>query len=65
MKKTILLFDDNDFDEIEWLKAIATNPIFDFLNEIEEDIYSLEDGKPFHFQGTDEIKNNRILKTES
>jgi hypothetical protein len=57
MKKTILLFDDNDIDEMEWLTAASTNPVFNFLSEIEEDIYSLEDGKPFRFQSIDEIEN--------
>ncbi len=63
MKKTILMLDDNDIDEMEWLKAAATNPAFDFLNNFEEDIYSLEDGKPFRFQRTDEIENAK--KAES
>jgi hypothetical protein len=37
-----------DIDEYEWLKAAARNPAFDFLNDPEEDIYTLADGKPFH-----------------
>jgi len=36
----------DDFDETLWLKAAATNPAFDFLNDPEEDIYTLADGKP-------------------
>lgn len=39
---------DDDLDEKTWLKAAAKNPAFDFLAEPEEDIYSLEDGDPFH-----------------
>lgn len=36
----------DDFDESLWLKAAAANPAFDFLNDPEEDIYTLADGKP-------------------
>ena len=39
-----------EWDETEWLQAAARNPAFDFLNNPEEDIYSLADGKPFHDQ---------------
>jgi hypothetical protein len=39
---------DDESDEIEWLRAAARNPAFDFLKESAEDIYSIEDGKPFH-----------------
>jgi hypothetical protein len=28
----------------QWSKAVATNPSFAFLNDPEEDIYTLEDG---------------------
>ena len=34
-------------DEIEWLHAASRNPVFGFLSESGEDIYSLEDGQPF------------------
>jgi hypothetical protein len=47
----ILLPEEIDMDEKEWLRAAATNPAFDFLQEPEEDIYTLADGKPFHDQG--------------
>jgi len=40
-----------EWDETEWLQAAARNPAFDFLQDPEEDIYSLADGKPFHDQG--------------
>lgn len=43
----VLIEDDNEWDEAEWLKAAARNPAFDFLNDPAEDIYSLSDGKPF------------------
>ena len=47
----ILIPEQTDIDEREWLRAAATNPAFDFLKEPEEDIYTLADGKPFHDQG--------------
>jgi hypothetical protein len=43
----VLLPDEDDIDEKEWLSAAATNPSFNFLKEPEEDIYSISDGKPF------------------
>ncbi|KPQ43202.1 MAG: hypothetical protein MPEBLZ_02237, partial [Candidatus Methanoperedens nitroreducens] len=44
----ILLAEEGDINEKEWLYAAAKDPSFDFLKEPEEDIYSLTDGKPFH-----------------
>ncbi|MBD2772923.1 hypothetical protein [Iningainema tapete] len=45
--RVILLFPETEeIDEQEWLKAAATNPVFAFLHDPEEDIYTLEDGKP-------------------
>ncbi len=35
-------------DEMEWLQAAAHNPVFAFLSNPEEDIYTLTDGEPFH-----------------
>ena len=29
------------------MKAASGNEVFDFLNDEDEDIYTLEDGKPF------------------
>ena len=37
-----------ELEEYEWLKATARSPAFDFLQVPEEDIYTLDDGKPFH-----------------
>jgi len=37
-----------EIDEDEWLHAAANNPVFDFLKDPEEDIYTLADGKPFN-----------------
>ncbi|MFA4957454.1 MAG: hypothetical protein WC556_10845 [Candidatus Methanoperedens sp.] len=44
----ILLPEDADIDEKEWLYAAASDPAFDFLKEPEEDLYTSEDGRPFH-----------------
>lgn len=38
----------DEIDEQEWLQAAANNPVFDFLKDPEEDIYTLADGKPFN-----------------
>jgi hypothetical protein len=47
--RVIVLYPLSDeWDEAEWLQAAARNPAFAFLNDPEEDIYSLADGKPFH-----------------
>ena len=35
-----------EFDETRWLQAAASNPVFSFLGDAEEDIYTLADGKP-------------------
>ena len=37
-----------EWDEMEWLRAAARNPAFAFLSDLEEDLYTLADGKPFH-----------------
>jgi hypothetical protein len=47
----ILLPEDADIGEEEWLKAAARNPAFDFLREPGEDIYTLADGRSFHHTG--------------
>jgi hypothetical protein len=47
--RVIVLYPSEDtLDEKEWLYAAAHNPAFDYLSEPEEDIYSLNDGEPFH-----------------
>jgi hypothetical protein len=49
--RVIVLYPINDeWNETEWLQAVARNPAFDYLKEAEEDIYSLTDGEPFHDQ---------------
>jgi hypothetical protein len=47
----ILISDETDINEQEWLQAAASNPAFDFLKDPGEDIYTLADGKPFYDQG--------------
>jgi hypothetical protein len=50
--RALLLFpEDDEIDEMEWLKAAASNPVFAFLHAPEEDIYTLEDGKPLDDEG--------------
>lgn len=45
--RVIVLFPESeDLSETEWLQAAAKNDAFDFLNEPDEDIYTLADGKP-------------------
>ena len=36
-----------ELEEYEWLKAVLRNPAYDSWKDAEEDIYTLEDGKPF------------------
>ena len=43
----ILLPEETDIDEEEWLRAASHNPAFEFLKDPEEDIYTLDDGVPF------------------
>lgn len=42
----ILLEDELTIEERSWLKGVSANPAFDFLNNEEEGIYSINDGKP-------------------
>lgn len=46
--RVILLREEAEIGDSEWLKAAAGNPAFDFLNDPAEDIYSLNDGRPFN-----------------
>lgn len=46
----ILMSEEEDIDESEWLRAAAKNPAFAFLEDPEEDIYSINDGKTFQRQ---------------
>ncbi len=50
--RLILLIPEEDtLNEETWLSAISTNPSFAFLNDPEEDIYTLEDGQPVNYEG--------------
>lgn len=51
VKVIVLLPNDFDIIEKEWLKAANANPAFDFLKDAEEDIYTHADGRPFSDQG--------------
>lgn len=44
----ILVVDDGEEDKDEqiWLASVLNNSAFDFLKDKEEDIYSINDGKP-------------------
>ncbi len=45
--RVIVLFPEaEDLSESEWLQSASKNGAFDFLNDSDEDIYSLTDGKP-------------------
>ncbi len=50
VKVIILVTDNNNHDITDkvWLKAMAHNPTFSDLNDPIEDIYTIQDGKPFH-----------------
>ncbi len=49
--RILILLDENTYpeeDEKFWLNSVAKSPSFNFLNEPEEDIYSLKDGEPLN-----------------
>ncbi len=48
--RVILIPEEAEIGENEWLKAAAGNPAFDFLKDPDEDIYTLDDGQPFNDQ---------------
>ena len=48
--RVILIPEEAEIGENERLKAAASNPAFDFLEDPGEDIYTLDDGKPFNDQ---------------
>lgn len=43
----VIILTDSDITDEEWMQAISKNPVFDFLKDEGEDIYSLKDGKPY------------------
>jgi len=46
-----IIQNSDEIEEQDWLQAAGGNPVFDFLNDQEEDIYTLSDGKPFMTKG--------------
>ncbi|MGI0494611.1 hypothetical protein ACN4EG_22730 [Alkalinema pantanalense CENA528] len=49
--RIIMLLEEDDLAPSQWENAIATNSSFAFLNDPEEDIYTLADGKPVSYEG--------------
>ena len=47
----ILVPEESDISETEWIQAAAANPTLNFLKDPEEDIYTLSDGRPFYDEG--------------
>lgn len=49
--RVIILYpSDGELGEPEWREAAAHNPAFAYLQDPEEDVYTLADGKPFYDQ---------------
>jgi len=48
VKVIIMYTEDTVSEEALWLQSFALNPAFDFLKDNGENIYSVNDGKPFH-----------------
>ena len=46
VKIIVLYQEDEDIDESEWLRAMNSNPAFNFLSDPAEDIYTTSDGEP-------------------
>ncbi len=47
----VLMEEEHEVEEQAWQRSAAANPAFAFLQEPQEDIYTPEDGKPFHDEG--------------
>ncbi len=39
-----------EISEEEWMRGLASNPVFDFLKDPKEAIYTFEDGEPYDAQ---------------
>jgi hypothetical protein len=48
VKVIILLENDDDIDESEWIKSVSENPAQDILNEEIEHIYAVKDSKAYY-----------------
>ncbi|MGO9203964.1 MAG: hypothetical protein ACLQM8_25875 [Limisphaerales bacterium] len=47
----VLVPEAEDMPEEAWTKTVSASPVFDFLKDEAEDVYTAADGKPFHDQG--------------
>ncbi len=48
IRMLIFISDDSEIDELDWLRSASVNPAFDFLKDPKEDIYTINDGRPFN-----------------
>ncbi|MFT4155758.1 hypothetical protein [Parafilimonas sp.] len=46
--KLIVVAEDDDISDKEWMAFLASNPAFDFFKDEGEDIYTIHDGKPYN-----------------
>ena len=60
MKVTTEIMDTSGINEMEWIRAAASNSVFDFLDDPLEDIYSLEEGMLFSKQPSAKSGNKII-----
>jgi len=44
----LMLEEDEEIEEKQWLKAMTNNPAFEYLHDEQENIYKITDGQPFH-----------------
>jgi hypothetical protein len=47
----LLMSEEDEPNEQIWLSAVSGNPSFAFLSDPEEDIYTIEDGRPVNHEG--------------
>ena len=45
--RLLILIGEDELSERDWMRTAGQGGSFNFLNAPEEDIYTLEDGKPF------------------
>lgn len=45
--RLLILLEDDELNERDWMRAAMHGGGFDFLNAPGEDVYTLDDGKPF------------------
>ncbi|SFU17378.1 hypothetical protein SAMN04489724_4629 [Algoriphagus locisalis] len=45
--RVLILSEEEMEEENIYLKSLSNNPALDFLNEPEENVYTIKDGKPF------------------